>query len=108
MYSAIPFNHPIFEHPVKNRAGEVSDYLTSEAGKSAPEVLSKILANVRITKLEPRLTKYGESMWISDLGFCKVSFDAKSEDTYRLIYGSEHIVCCDLSEVIYVILRKWY
>ena len=108
MYSAIPFNYPIFEHPVKNRAGEVSDYLVSEAGKSAPEVLSKILTNVRVTKLEPRLTKYGESMWVSDLGFCKVSFDAKSEDTYRVIHESGCIACCNLSEVIYVILRKWY
>ena len=108
MHSTNPFNYPIFEHPVKNRAGEVSDYLVSEAGKSAPEVLKKILTNVRVVKLEPRLTNDGESMWVSDLGFCKVSFDAKSEDTYRLIYGSEHIACCDLSEVIYVILRKWY
>ena len=108
MYSAIPFNYPIFEHPVKNRAGEVSDYLVSEAGKSAPEVLSKILTNVRVTKLEPRLTKYGESMWVSDLGFCKVSFDAKSEDTYRVIHESGYIACYDLAEVIYAILRKWH
>ena len=108
MQPAIPFDYPVFEHPVKNRAGEVSDYLVSEAGKSAPEVLSKILTLARITKLEPRLTKYGESMWVSDLGFCKVSFDAKSEDTYRVIHGSGHTVCYDLSEVIYVILRKWY
>lgn len=108
MHSTTPFNYPIFEHPVKNRAGEVSDYLVSEAGKSAPEVLSKILANVKITKLEPRLISYGESMWVSDLGFCKVSFDAKSEDTYRVTHESGHTACCDLSEVIYVILRKWY
>ena len=108
MHSTILFNYPIFEHPVKNRACEVSDYLVSEAGKSAPEVLSKILTNVRVTKLEPRLIDGGESMWVSDLGFCKVSFDAKSEDTYRVIHESGYISCCDLAEVIYVILRKWY
>ena len=103
------FGYPIFKHPVKNIVTEVTDYLTVRQPLEASALLSQILEKVKQTTLQEYQIKGGESMWVSDLGYCKVSFDGKSETPFKVIpERGDSIECWNLAEVMYIILRRWW
>ncbi len=99
-----------FDYTPFNQVGRIHTYLAARP-KDASEVLSKILSNIAVTILPKYQQEDGEYMSKSDLGYCVVSFDAKSSITsYRITArdGGKVYDCDDLSHVVETILRKWW
>lgn len=76
---------------------------------NAAELITKILTSSVVTKGED----YGDitpDLWSTcDLGFCKVSFDRKSEETrYRVYFDGSQKDFEDFAEVVAFILGRWY
>lgn len=98
-----------FDYTPHNHVGRIHVYLTSR-GKDVTDLMGQIFAANKVAVIEKRRTLDGEYFSTADLGYCKVSFDARAESPYRVINVAKgtHDDCDDLAHVLEVILRKWW
>lgn len=99
-----------FDYTPYNHVGRIHTYLATRA-EDASKLLNEILSKVAVTVLPKYQQDNGEYMSKSDLGYCIVSFDAKSGITaYRITAkdSGKTYDCDDLAHVVETILRKWW
>lgn len=97
-----------FDYTPYNDLGRIHTYLLDRPDDAA-KLLSEILKKSVVKPIAQRLTDAGEYMSTANLGYCIVSFDAKSEVPYRIIANDGKYYDCDnLSHVVETILRKWW